>query len=48
LRFLEAEAGLVERTDPERGKKIRRAAQTLSEIGTTLAAKFAAEMAKPG
>jgi hypothetical protein len=47
-RFLDAEAEAVERTDPERGRKIRRAAQTLTEVGTTFAAKFAAEMVKPG
>ncbi len=48
LRFLEAQAAEAEQTDPERGQKIRRAAQTLIEVGTTFAAKFAAEMAKPG
>ncbi len=46
-RFLDAEAAAAERTDPERGHKIRRAAQALTEVGTTFAAKFAAEMAKP-
>jgi len=46
-RFLDAEAADAERTDPERGRKIRHAAQALTEVGTTLAAKFAAEMVKP-
>jgi hypothetical protein len=48
VHFLEAQAAEAERTDPERGRKIRRAAQTLVDIGTTFSAKFAAEMAKPG
>jgi hypothetical protein len=47
-RFLDAEAAEAERTDLERGQKIRRVARSLTEVGTTFAAKFAAEMAKPG
>lgn len=46
-RFLEEEAAILERTDPERGRKIRQALTSLADLGTTFAAKFAAELAKP-
>jgi len=38
----------AERTDPERGQKLRRGRPSLTEVGTRLATKVAAEMAKPG
>jgi len=44
-RFLEAQAAEADRT--ERGKRIRQAARALAEVGTSFAAKFAAELAKP-
>jgi hypothetical protein len=47
-RFLEAEASEAERIDPERGQKIRQTARALVDVGTTFAAKFAAEMARLG
>ncbi len=46
-RVLAAEAAEAERTDPEKGRRIRQLAQGLTEIGTTVAAKLGAEMLKP-
>ncbi len=39
-RVLAAEAADAERTDPQKGRRIRQLAQGLTEIGTTVAAKM--------
>ena len=41
---LEREAQVVERTDPERGLKMRRVLDEIGELGTSFAAKLAIEL----
>ncbi|HEY8842136.1 MAG TPA: hypothetical protein VIO80_16080 [Candidatus Dormibacteraeota bacterium] len=43
---LEREAQVVERTDPERGLKMRRVLDEIGELGTSFAAKLAIELLK--